>query len=71
MNEEAVWADQSKDLARFLESHPKVETVMYPGLASHPGHDVARRQMANGYGGMLSLLVKGGADAARRIAGRA
>jgi cystathionine gamma-synthase len=45
-------------VARFLAEHPRVETVFYPGLASHRGHDVARRQMS-AFGGMLSFLVRG------------
>ena len=57
-------------LARHFENHPQLERVLYPGLASHPGHAIAQRQMVNGYGGMLSLLVKGGAEAARRVAGQ-
>lgn len=44
-------------IARFLEAHPAVERVYYPGLASHPGHDIARRQM-HGFGGMLSFKLK-------------
>lgn len=55
-------------IARALESHPAVEAVLYPGLESHPTHDVARRQMTGGYGGMMSLLLRGGADAARAVA---
>jgi cystathionine gamma-synthase len=47
-------------LATHLDAHPKVETVLYPGLPSHPGHTVAARQMAGGFGGMMSVLVKGG-----------
>jgi len=46
-------------VARALEAHKGIERVFYPGLASHPGHDVAARQMT-GFGGMLSILVKGG-----------
>jgi cystathionine gamma-synthase len=57
------------EIARHFERHPKLERVLYPGLESHPGHDIARRQMTRGFGGMLSLLVKGGADAARELAG--
>jgi len=56
------------EIARHFEQHPKLERVLYPGLESHPGHDIARRQMSHGFGGMLSLLVKGGADAAREVA---
>ncbi len=46
-------------LAGFLAAHPKVSTVHYPGLPSHPGHEIAKRQM-RGFGGMLSFEVKGG-----------
>jgi cystathionine gamma-synthase len=49
-------------IAHWLEAQPKIEKVYYPGLESHPDHDVARRQMA-GYGGVISFLVKGGLDA--------
>jgi methionine-gamma-lyase len=52
-------------VARFLERHPKVERVHYPGLPSHPDHALARRQMHGGFGGMLSFDVKGGISAAR------
>jgi cystathionine gamma-synthase len=45
-------------IARHFSNHVKVERVLYPGLATHPGHDIAKRQMINGYGGMLSLLLK-------------
>ena len=51
-------------IARHFEGHPKLDAVLYPGLASHPGHDIARRQMGEGFGGMLSLRVKGGGAAA-------
>ncbi|WP_316896311.1 cystathionine gamma-synthase family protein [Pseudodesulfovibrio indicus] len=47
------------EIARFLEGHPGVERVFYPGLESHPGHGIARRQM-RGFGGMLSFVAKGG-----------
>ncbi|MDF3076521.1 MAG: cystathionine gamma-synthase [Sphingobacteriaceae bacterium] len=54
-------------LAKFLQNHPKVEAVFYPGLASHPNHNIAAGQMS-GFGGMLSFLVKGGAESARKVA---
>jgi cystathionine gamma-lyase len=54
------------ELAAWLESHPAVERVAYPGLASHPQHALAKRQM-DGFGGMLSVWVKGGLPAARRV----
>jgi cystathionine gamma-synthase len=53
-------------VARFLEQHPKVTQVNYPGLPGHAGHDVARRQM-RGFGGMLSFAVEGGYDAVQRV----
>ena len=53
-------------LAERLVGHPSIERVYYPGLADHPGHDVAARQM-RGFGGMLSLALRGGADAALRF----
>jgi cystathionine gamma-synthase len=56
-------------LARHFEGHPRLQQVLYPGLESHPGHEIARRQMTRGFGGMLSLLVEGGAEQAKRIAG--
>jgi cystathionine gamma-synthase len=56
-------------LAAFLEKHPAVEAVHYPGLESHPGHAIAKRQMS-AFGGMLSLRVRGGRDAAIRAASR-
>jgi cystathionine gamma-synthase len=55
-------------LAQHLEGHPRLQKVLYPGLQTHPGHAIARRQMTRGFGGMLSLLVEGGADEAKRIA---
>ncbi len=55
-------------VARHFENHPQLEQVLYPGLESHPGHAVAARQMRGGYGGMLSLRVKGGASAALEVA---
>lgn len=58
------------ELAEFLEDHPKVEAVLYPGLSSHPGHDLAARQMTGGFGPLLSFIVKGGAPEALHVAGR-
>ena len=57
-------------LAEFLSDHPQVEQVMYPGLPDHPGHALAAQQMRGGYGGLLSFVVKGGAEAALKAAGR-
>ncbi len=54
----------------FLEQHARVKRVYYPGLESHPQHDLARRQMVGGFGGMLSFEVQGGVEAAREVARR-
>ncbi|HSE62464.1 MAG TPA: PLP-dependent transferase [Thermoanaerobaculia bacterium] len=56
-------------VATYLASHPDVEAVHYPGLSSHPGHEVAKRQM-KGFGGMLSFRLKAGADAAIAVTTR-
>jgi len=53
-------------IARFLEDHPCVDAVHYPGLSSHPGHATATRQQ-RGFGAMLSFDIKGGAEAVRRF----
>lgn len=53
-------------VAEALVGHPAIDRVYYPGLASHPGHDIAARQM-RGFGGMLSFTLKGGPDAALRV----
>jgi len=54
-------------VAQFLASHPKVERVYYPGLQSHPQHALARRQMTGGYGGIVTAVLKGSLDDARRM----
>jgi cystathionine gamma-lyase len=54
----------------FLEQHARVKRVYYPGLESHPQHDLARRQMVGGFGGMLSFEIHGGVEAAREVARR-
>ena len=59
-------ASNAMAVGRFLESHPKVEWVRYPGLSSHPQHDTARKQMS-GYSGMLSFELKGGVKAGHRF----
>ena len=53
-------------LAQWLEKHPAVEKVIYPGLPSHPQHELASKQMA-GYGGIVSIVLKGGFEAAKRF----
>jgi cystathionine gamma-synthase len=57
-------------VAEFLADHPAIERVNYPGLDSHAGHAIAVRQMTNGFGGMLSFHVRGGADDAMALAAR-
>lgn len=58
--------DNATAVARFLETHPAVDWVAYPGLESHPQHELACRQ-TSGHGGMLSISVSGGLEAARRV----
>ncbi len=53
-------------IAEFLENHKAVERVFYPGLKSHPGHEIAKKQMS-GFGGMLSFQLKGGFDSVKRF----
>ncbi|AKB74564.1 Methionine gamma-lyase [Methanosarcina lacustris Z-7289] len=59
-------AENAMKVASFLESHPAVVWVRYPGLSSHPQHEVAKKQMS-GYGGMLSFEIRGGVEAGRRL----
>ncbi|HEY9784558.1 MAG TPA: PLP-dependent transferase, partial [Candidatus Obscuribacterales bacterium] len=56
------------EIAKYLEKHPAVEKVLYPGLASHRQHELAKRQM-RGFGGMVSFVVKGGLDNAKKVMG--
>ena len=62
-------SENGAQVADFLAGHPAVETVLYPGLASHPNHAVAARQMS-GFGGMVSARLKGGRDAAHQLCAR-
>ena len=54
-------------IAQFLEKHPKVERVFYPGLESHPQHALAKRQMTGGYGGIVTAVLRGTLDDSRRV----
>ena len=54
-------------IARHFQHHPGVERVLYPGLPSHAQHDVAQRQMTDGFGGMMSILVRGGFAEAQKL----
>jgi cystathionine gamma-lyase len=59
-------AQNAMAIARYLEKHPKVDRVIYPGLESHPQHSIARKQMS-GFGGMITFFIKGGLDQARNF----
>ncbi len=61
--------ESAMKIAKFLERHPKVSAVFYPGLKSHPGHAIARKQM-RGFGGVLSFMVKGGFPAVKKVLSR-
>jgi cystathionine gamma-synthase len=61
--------DNAEQVAAFLVEHPKVNDVYFPGLPSHPGHDLAKRQMSR-FGGMVSFTVAGGEAAALEVCGR-
>ena len=58
--------ENAMKLAKYLENHPKIESVYYPGLVSHPQHEIAKKQMKD-FGGMLSILVKGGSENAKKV----
>jgi cystathionine gamma-lyase len=60
-------AETALRLARFLEDHPHVTRVLYPGLPSHPGHELAASQMGGCFGGMLSFELAGGYNAAKKL----
>jgi cystathionine gamma-synthase len=62
-------SENASAVAEFLSGQPSVSTVLYPGLASHPGHEVAARQMS-GFGGMVSVRMRGGRAAAERLCAR-
>ena len=62
-------SENAMRVARCLSEHPRVEKVHYPGLATHPGHEIAARQMS-AFGGMLSFQVRGGKDDAMAVAAR-
>jgi cystathionine gamma-synthase len=62
-------SENGMQVARFLQAHPAVETVHYPGVPEHPGHAIAARQMS-AFGGMLSFQVRGGRDTAMGVVAR-
>ncbi|MGB8286170.1 MAG: PLP-dependent aspartate aminotransferase family protein [Candidatus Aquirickettsiella gammari] len=57
-------------IAQFLQNHPQVETVFYPGLASHPQYELAKKQMHRGFGGIVSFVLKGDLEQARHFLSR-
>jgi len=59
--------DSALEIARWLEGRPAIARVIYPGLESHPQHELARRQMVGGFGGIISVEVKGGLAPARKL----
>jgi cystathionine gamma-lyase len=58
--------ENAMKIAQWLEKHPKIEKVIYPGLAGHPQHELAKKQM-RAFGGMISCVVKGGLDPSRKV----
>lgn len=60
----------AQELAEWLAAHPRIEAVWYPGLAGHPGHDLAARQMRGGAGYLMSVLIAGGRAGALAVAGQ-
>ena len=62
-------SENALQIANFLSGHPRVERVHYPGLTSHPGHEIAVRQMSS-FGGMLAFEVRGGRDTAMTVAAK-
>jgi cystathionine gamma-synthase len=63
----SIHSANAMKLSQVLEKEPKIERVLYPGLPSHPQHDIATKQMKGGYGGMLSILVKGDREKALKL----
>jgi cystathionine gamma-lyase len=59
-------ADNAMKVAQYLEAHPLVEKVVYPGLKSHPQHELAKKQMS-GFSGMITFFIKGGLDASKKF----
>jgi methionine-gamma-lyase len=63
-------ADNAAQVVEFLKTRPEIERIYYPGLAEHPGHDLACRQMENGFGGMVSFEMRDGLEAGVRLMNR-
>ena len=60
-------SENAMQIAQWLEKHPRVARVLYPGLPSHPQHELAKQQMKNGFSGIVTFFVKGGLDEAKRV----
>jgi O-acetylhomoserine (thiol)-lyase len=60
-------SENALKVAQFLESHPSVTWALYPGLPSHPSHEVARRYFEHGYGAIVGFGIKGGLEAGKRF----
>lgn len=60
-------SENAMALAQWMEKHPKIEKVIYPGLPSHPQHELAKKQLQNGFGGMLAFVVQGGIPGAQKV----
>lgn len=60
------YCENAQKVAEFLEKHPKIDKVYYPGLATHPGHEIAKKQMT-GFGGIMSFELKGGFEAGKTL----
>lgn len=60
-------SENALEVAEFLEDHPKVNWVTYPGLPEHPTHDLAKKYLENGFGGVVGFGIEGGAEAGRKF----
>ncbi len=60
-------SENALKVAEFLEDHSKVDWVAYPGLSSHPTHELAEKYLSNGFGGMVGFGIKGGAEAGKEF----
>lgn len=59
--------ENAMKVAEYLEKHPKITNVYYPGLESHPTHHIAKKQMSGGFGGLMSFDLDGGTDSVRTV----
>jgi len=63
----AKHSSNAEKVAAYLAQHPKVSRVNYPSLPDHPQHELAKRQMPNGFGGLMSFVVDGGKEGAAKV----